>query len=62
MIILCAGKTGRPKEEVVFERNYMAQTEDFLVQKWDRKCSKEQTLAKSLSFHSKHREASMSKI
>lgn len=51
MIILCAGKTGRPKQEIVFERNYTAQTKAFLVQKWDRKCSKEQTLAKPLSFH-----------
>lgn len=33
MIILCAGKTGRPKEEVVFERNHMAQMKAFLVQK-----------------------------
>jgi len=62
MITLWAGKTGRPKEEVVFERNCMAQTKAFLVQKWDRKCRKEQTFAKLLLYHSKHREANMSKI
>lgn len=58
MIILCTGKTGRPKEEVVFERNYMTQTKAFLVRKWDRKWSKEQTLAKPCSFHSRHTGAS----
>lgn len=31
MITLCAGKTGREKEEIVFERNYMTQTKSFLV-------------------------------